>query len=578
MAGKSQNNERFAELVKQVQQIPVESIVGKSTELIPKGKYLMGLCPFPDHLDQSIGSFVVTPAKGIWHCFACENPKTHNQGRGGNGITFVMDYFELGFKESVYKIALDFGIITDQEYSTGVRRKVDAEFMKKLQTETNEKQKVIHKKADADVIACVYSSMARVCPLNKSHENHLKKERHLSSEEMADYFTFPNRKVNLASAIYKDIGEKICQKKYACSLQEVKEDKEKIKEVERCMNRVKEQFPYVPGFYWNNKKKMVDFYSYRGIGFLCRDNNGKPVGIQIRKDMEIDPLVKDLLECSNKGESIVEIRQKDKEKAEALNQFLATKKVPYIVRNAGKTIYIRETDFEYVKKAKSAKGIEMVGTLDAIGHAELPKYVIKGSRYVWFSSVSADTNPDFSGGSSPGSPGGVVYPKEKPGKSLCVTEGRFKANAIAKKNNTAIYVSGVSNWKTIIPYIRDISEKEGYQHVNIMFDADLMGNTTVHGQLVQLASAIKKEGLVPDVIIWPIKAGKGIDDLIIGEGETYYKYMKKMDFFRFEVIYQAALKETLHLFDADTVSEIKKKDVTAFVLKMQEMVESYAGI
>ncbi len=578
MAAKTQNNEVFAELVKQVQQIPVENVIGKATELIPKGKYLMGLCPFPDHLDQSIGSFVVTPAKGIWHCFACENSKTHKQGRGGNGISFVMEYCELGFKDAVYKMALDFGVITEQEYSVCVRKKIDTDFVKKLQRQVNDQEKVVHKKADSDVIACVYSSMAQVCDLNKSHERHLKKERMLSSEEMKDYFSFPNRRTNLANLIYKDIAEKTCRQTYNCCLQDIKEDSEKVKKLNQRLERVKEQFPYVPGFYWNSKKETVDFYSYRGIGFLCRDDKGKPVGIQIRKDMDVDPLTQRLLECCDHGDAIFEVRQKNKEKAEALSRFLGKKKIAYIVRNAGKTFYVREADLDLLRSSKAAGDIEEVGLLDEIGRAELPKYVVKGSRYVWFSSASADMDPSFTGGSSPGSPGGVVYPKERPGKSLCITEGRFKANAIAKKDNTAVYVSGVSNWRVVMPYISRISKKEGYQSINIMFDADLMGNTAVHGQLVQLATALKKENLLPNVIIWPIKAGKGIDDLIIGTGETYYKYMKKMDFFKFEKIYQKALRDTLNVFSAHDTSEIQKKDVTAFVLQMQNTVEEYAGL
>jgi len=52
----------------------------RGVELRPRGKDLVGRCPF--HGPDEEPSFVVTPAKGLWHCFGC--------GASGSVLDFVM--------------------------------------------------------------------------------------------------------------------------------------------------------------------------------------------------------------------------------------------------------------------------------------------------------------------------------------------------------------------------------------------------------------------------------------------------------------------------------------------------------
>ena len=63
------------------------------------GGSLKGLCPFHD---EKSPSFHVTPAKGYWHCFGCQE--------GGDVITFVRKIDALQFNEAVEKLAGKFGI------------------------------------------------------------------------------------------------------------------------------------------------------------------------------------------------------------------------------------------------------------------------------------------------------------------------------------------------------------------------------------------------------------------------------------------------------------------------------------
>ena len=63
------------------------------------GGSLKGLCPFHD---EKSPSFHVTPAKGFWHCFGCQE--------GGDVIAFVRKIDALQFNEAVEKLASKVGV------------------------------------------------------------------------------------------------------------------------------------------------------------------------------------------------------------------------------------------------------------------------------------------------------------------------------------------------------------------------------------------------------------------------------------------------------------------------------------
>ena len=199
------------------------------------------------------------------------------------------------------------------------------------------------------------------------------------------------------------------------------------------------------------------------------------------------------------------------------------------------------------------------------------------SRYIWFSSSFARYKTGYKGGSSPGAPGGVVYPKKSNGRmpAVCITEGRFKAEAIAAKGNVAIYVSGVSSWKNIIHMVERL--KEPYQYIYVMFDADLMGNTAVHGQLSSMCEAIRKLGRKPILVLWRIKDGKGFDDLVFINGNNNYtQKLHYMTYARFEEVYRSSLWLTLQQVGAADIRDVKKEERKKFNKLMQSNVEDAA--
>ncbi|MCZ7414096.1 DNA primase [Streptomyces sp. WMMC897] len=80
--------------------VPIDSVVSEYLQLRPAGGgNLKGLCPFHD---EKSPSFHVSPAKGLFHCFGCQE--------GGDTLAFLMKVDHLTFSESVERLAAQAGI------------------------------------------------------------------------------------------------------------------------------------------------------------------------------------------------------------------------------------------------------------------------------------------------------------------------------------------------------------------------------------------------------------------------------------------------------------------------------------
>ncbi len=77
-----------------VRELSIEDVLRPYVNLSRKGSALMGLCPFHE---ERTGSFSVSPAKNLFHCFSCN--------RGGDAITFIMEKEGLSFMDAVKFIA-----------------------------------------------------------------------------------------------------------------------------------------------------------------------------------------------------------------------------------------------------------------------------------------------------------------------------------------------------------------------------------------------------------------------------------------------------------------------------------------
>src|ERR1700758_5403484 len=78
----------------------IDEVVGEYLQLRGAGGgSLKGLCPFHD---EKTPSFNVTPARGLWYCFSCQE--------GGDVIKFVQKIDNLGFTEAIERLAKRAGI------------------------------------------------------------------------------------------------------------------------------------------------------------------------------------------------------------------------------------------------------------------------------------------------------------------------------------------------------------------------------------------------------------------------------------------------------------------------------------
>ncbi|MEV0171336.1 DNA primase [Streptomyces sp. NPDC050803] len=80
--------------------VPIDAVVSEYLQLRNAGGgNLKGLCPFHD---EKSPSFQVSPSKGLFHCFGCQE--------GGDTISFVMKVDHLSFSEAVERLAGQAGI------------------------------------------------------------------------------------------------------------------------------------------------------------------------------------------------------------------------------------------------------------------------------------------------------------------------------------------------------------------------------------------------------------------------------------------------------------------------------------
>ena len=245
--------EFIEEMFEKLGRISVEQIVGRYTKLIPRGRHWMGLCPF--HRDTKLGSFIVTPDKGMWKCFSCGDEYA------GNGVKFVSLYKNITYLEAAFEIAYEFGLITYDEYRRYYRRKYDELYVKKIESRysQNQKKKVVRKKVNPVIIHNVYQCMKDCCSLSEHHRLGLIRDRKIPLERIEqDYFTCPTN-WRQKDTIIAGIKEK-----YPAYTDEI------------LMN--------IPGFFYDKKRGKLSFTGHKGLGILIRNSDSRIVAIQIRKD------------------------------------------------------------------------------------------------------------------------------------------------------------------------------------------------------------------------------------------------------------------------------------------------------
>ena len=91
--------------------LDVVDIISQYIELKKSGANFKACCPFHG---ETTPSFVVSPAKQIYHCFGC--------GVGGDSIKFVMEYEKLTYPETIEKLASMNNFILEYEENSSEKK------------------------------------------------------------------------------------------------------------------------------------------------------------------------------------------------------------------------------------------------------------------------------------------------------------------------------------------------------------------------------------------------------------------------------------------------------------------------
>ena len=87
-------------------------VVSEFVTLRKAGANYKGLCPFHN---ERTPSFMVSPARGICHCFGC--------GKGGTPVSFIMEHEQMTYPEALRWLAKKYHIeIKERELSDDERR------------------------------------------------------------------------------------------------------------------------------------------------------------------------------------------------------------------------------------------------------------------------------------------------------------------------------------------------------------------------------------------------------------------------------------------------------------------------
>src|SRR3989338_6752203 len=76
------------------EKIDIVPLIGEYIPLKKMGRNFTAICPFHS---ENTPSFVVSQERQIWHCFGC--------GKGGDAFTFLMEYENMEFSESLRALA-----------------------------------------------------------------------------------------------------------------------------------------------------------------------------------------------------------------------------------------------------------------------------------------------------------------------------------------------------------------------------------------------------------------------------------------------------------------------------------------
>lgn len=255
---KKKNDTFFQDVLKEVKKVPLTDIVEDFVP-IKRNSYADNDAHCPFHADESFGSFKMNDGKNLYKCFSC--------GESGDGIKFVQEIENLGFKRAVMKIAYMHNIVSKrqaEEYFEGVTENTT---FNRIERKVRVKTDDVVEKASNEVLDGLFRAFIDVCELTDEHRAILE-ERGLSTEQIEEqgFFSFPEATHDFIFRFYKLIHE-------------------------RKLNN--QDLKHVPGFVTaehhreekdGETRYLYVFQTKKGLGIPVRNSKGQVVGIQVRRD------------------------------------------------------------------------------------------------------------------------------------------------------------------------------------------------------------------------------------------------------------------------------------------------------
>ena len=93
------------------ERLDIEDVIGSYVQLKQAGRNFKGVCPFHE---EKTPSFVVSPEKGVFHCFGC--------GEGGDVFSFVQKMDGLDFPQALERLAQQAGVEVEQKSGNSKNR------------------------------------------------------------------------------------------------------------------------------------------------------------------------------------------------------------------------------------------------------------------------------------------------------------------------------------------------------------------------------------------------------------------------------------------------------------------------
>ncbi len=178
------------------------------------------------------------------------------------------------------------------------------------------------------------------------------------------------------------------------------------------------------------------------------------------------------------------------------------------------------------------------------------------ARYIWISSAFANSEkfPLFANGRSGNTPVDFEPAQGKVCQALGITEGKFKAIAMAHHGINTFSVQGVGVWKQALEEIENYcaDHPEQMKKIWIAFDADQKRNPAVAQVLFNFHQGLVRLGYHVAILDWDESCGKGIDD-VLANG-----YNKQIKAIKGETFVQKYIVPVMESVEAEKLRRRKK--------------------